>query len=38
MLTIRKGGMQTTVQDLGRSGFQKYGVVAAGAMDPYALR
>lgn len=38
MLTIRKGGMQTTVQDLGRMGFQKYGVVAAGAMDPYALR
>lgn len=38
MLTIRKGGMQTTVQDLGRPGFQKYGVVAAGAMDPYALR
>ncbi|WP_422121940.1 biotin-dependent carboxyltransferase family protein [Planococcus sp. X10-3] len=38
MLTIRKGGMQTTVQDLGRTGFQKYGVVAAGAMDPYALR
>ena len=38
MLTIRKGGMQTTVQDLGRTGFQKYGVIAAGAMDPYALR
>lgn len=38
MLTIHKSGMQTTVQDLGRTGFQKYGVVAAGAMDPYALR
>lgn len=38
MLTIRKGGMQTTVQDLGRSGFQKYGVIVSGAMDPYALR
>lgn len=38
MLTIRKAGMQTTVQDLGRPGLQKYGVVAAGAMDPYALR
>ena len=38
MLTIRKGGMQTTVQDLGRPGFQKYGVVASGAMDSYALR
>jgi len=38
MLTIRKGGIQTTVQDLGRSGFQKYGIVASGAMDPYSLR
>ena len=38
MLTIHKSGMQTTVQDLGRTGFQKYGVVASGAMDPYALR
>lgn len=38
MLTIRKGGMQTTVQDLGRTGFQKYGVVASGAMDQYAFR
>lgn len=38
MLTIRKGGLQTTVQDLGRSGFQKYGVVAAGAIDPFAFR
>lgn len=38
MLTIRKGGMQTTVQDLGRPGFQKYGIVTAGAMDPYAPR
>ncbi|RLQ90972.1 biotin-dependent carboxyltransferase family protein [Planomicrobium sp. Y74] len=38
MLTIHKSGMQTTVQDFGRTGFQKYGVVASGAMDPYALR
>ena len=38
MLTIHKSGMQTTVQDLGRTGFQKYGVVASGAMDSYALR
>lgn len=38
MLMIRKGGLQTTVQDLGRTGFQKYGVVVSGAMDPYALR
>nr|WP_216667563.1 biotin-dependent carboxyltransferase family protein [Saccharibacillus deserti] len=33
-----KPGLQTTVQDLGRAGFQKYGVIAGGAADPYALR
>lgn len=38
MLKISKGGLQTTVQDLGRYGFQKYGVIASGAMDPYAHR
>lgn len=38
MLKIIKGGLQTTVQDLGRSGFQKYGVIASGAMDPFAHR
>jgi antagonist of KipI len=38
MLKILKSGLQTTVQDLGRCGFQKYGVIASGAMDPYAHR
>ncbi|TWT02517.1 biotin-dependent carboxyltransferase family protein [Planomicrobium sp. CPCC 101079] len=38
MLKIIKSGLQTTVQDLGRYGFQKYGVIASGAMDPYAHR
>lgn len=38
MLKIIKGGLQTTVQDLGRCGFQKYGVIASGAMDPFAHR
>ena len=28
----------TTVQDLGRTGYQKYGVNVSGAMDPYSLR
>lgn len=28
----------TTVQDLGRYGFQRYGVPVSGAMDPFALR
>ncbi len=31
-------GFFTTVQDLGRAGFQKYGVSAGGAMDTLALR
>ncbi|MDN7243072.1 biotin-dependent carboxyltransferase family protein [Planococcus sp. N028] len=38
MLKILKSGLQTTVQDLGRYGFQKYGVIVSGAMDPYAHR
>lgn len=38
MLKILKNGLQTTVQDLGRTGFQKYGVIASGAMDPFAHR
>jgi antagonist of KipI len=31
-------GMLTTVQDLGRWGFQSHGVAVAGPMDPYAHR
>ncbi|WP_075619808.1 biotin-dependent carboxyltransferase family protein [Paenisporosarcina indica] len=38
MIWIEKGGLQTTIQDLGRRGFQKYGVIASGVMDPYAHR
>lgn len=38
MLMIEKPGLQTSVQDLGRPGFQQYGVVAGGAMDTYAHR
>lgn len=30
-------GLSTTVQDLGRVGFQRYGVPVSGAMDTYAL-
>ena len=30
--------MLTTVQDLGRTGWQRYGVPVAGAMDGWALR
>lgn len=38
MLQINKDGLQTSMQDLGRTGFQKYGVIASGVMDPYAHR
>ncbi|KJS12893.1 MAG: hypothetical protein JL56_10650 [Desulfotomaculum sp. BICA1-6] len=31
-------GLLTTVQDLGRFGFQQYGMTPAGAMDPFALQ
>jgi biotin-dependent carboxylase-like uncharacterized protein len=32
------GGLLTTVQDLGRAGWQRFGVPVSGAMDPWALR
>ena len=31
-------GLLTTIQDLGRYGFQKYGVIVGGAMDQYSFR
>jgi antagonist of KipI len=31
-------GLLTTIQDLGRYGSQKYGVIVSGAMDSYSLR
>ncbi|MEG1825421.1 MAG: biotin-dependent carboxyltransferase family protein [Cloacibacillus sp.] len=37
-LTVKKPGMLTTVQDLGRWGFQSSGVPVAGAMDLPALK
>lgn len=38
MITILKPGLLTTIQDLGRVGYQKYGVVVGGAMDLYSHR
>jgi len=38
MIRILKPGLLTTVQDLGRSGFQQYGVVVGGALDTFAAR
>src|SRR5215210_2207439 len=39
-LVIRVGtaGMQTTVQDLGRFGYGRYGLPVSGALDDFALR
>ena len=38
MLTIIKPGLLTSIQDIGRVGYQKYGVIASGAMDILAHR
>src|SRR4051794_2866450 len=37
-LTVRHAGFLTLVQDLGRSGYRKFGVSVGGALDPHALR
>ena len=37
-MVIIKPGLLTSIQDLGRRGFQKHGVIVSGAMDPYSLR
>lgn len=36
-LEILRSGLLTTVQDLGRPGYSRYGVPPSGAMDPFAL-
>jgi biotin-dependent carboxylase-like uncharacterized protein len=37
-LQVRRPGLLTTVQDLGRPGMGRFGVSPSGAMDPLALR
>lgn len=37
-LKILKPGLLTSIQDLGRKGYQKHGIIVSGAMDTYALR
>lgn len=37
-IEVIDGGMLTTVQDLGRFGYQRYGVPTSGALDAFALR
>lgn len=38
MLTIRKAGLFTTIQDLGRPGLRRFGISGGGAMDASSLR
>ena len=38
MIRILKPGLLTSVQDLGRPGFQQYGIVVGGALDTFAAR
>ncbi|PZE19344.1 biotin-dependent carboxyltransferase family protein [Paenibacillus xerothermodurans] len=37
-MKVMRPGLLTSVQDLGRYGYQKQGVIVSGAMDPYSLR
>lgn len=37
-ISILKAGLLTTIQDNGRYGYQKYGVVVSGAMDNFSMR
>ncbi len=37
-ISVLNPGLLTTIQDLGRIGYQKYGVIVSGAMDTYATR
>jgi antagonist of KipI len=38
MITVVKSGLLTTVQDLGRPGYQQYGIVVGGALDGFSTR
>jgi antagonist of KipI len=37
-LTVLKSGPLTSIQDLGRTGYQRFGVVVGGAADPFSAR
>lgn len=38
MIQVLKSGLLTTVQDLGRPGYQQYGIVVGGALDAFSAR
>lgn len=37
-IQVLKPGLLTTIQDRGRVGYQKFGIIVSGAMDPFAFR
>ena len=37
-LQVLESGLLTTVQDLGRYGYERFGIPVAGAMDPFAIQ
>jgi len=37
-IKVLRPGLLTSIQDLGRYGYQKHGVIVSGAMDSYSLR
>ncbi|WP_424768444.1 biotin-dependent carboxyltransferase family protein [Paenibacillus sp. sgz302251] len=37
-ISVLQPGMLSSIQDLGRFGYQKHGVIVSGAMDAYSLR
>lgn len=37
-LRVVKPGLRTTIQDLGRPGYQRFGISVSGALDPVSLR
>ena len=37
-MEVLKAGLFTSIQDLGRTGYQKYGVIVSGVMDAFSLR
>lgn len=37
-ISVLNPGLLTTIQDFGRYGYQKFGVIVSGAMDTYAMR
>jgi antagonist of KipI len=38
MISVLKPGLLTTVQDLGRPGYQQFGIVVGGALDAFSTR